>query len=99
MRPYSTLAWVSLESLGQNSYSLSSLRAEKKGEGGILFGALRAWCGSFISQARVCLPIAIEFHLVLSKLPSIHWVVILAIVCLVRCINAIKLRPNKNLIY
>ena len=57
MRPYSTLAWVSLESLGLNSYSLPSLRAEKGGGGGYLFGPLRAWCGSFISQAKTYLPI------------------------------------------
>ena len=63
MRPYSTLAWVYLESLGLNSSSLPSLRAEKKGVCVCVcvcvcyFWALRAWCGSFISQARACLPI------------------------------------------
>ena len=60
MRPYSTLAWVYLESLGLNPYSLPSLRAERKGGGGggvVLFWALRAWCGSFVSQARAYLPI------------------------------------------
>ena len=39
----------------------SSLRAEKKG--GIPLWALRAWCGSLISQAKACLPT----HRVLSS--------------------------------
>ena len=85
MRPYSTLAWVSLESLGLNSYSLPSLRTERGGGGGGGGGTilgLKSLLWLLSQPEPVCL--YIECHLVLSKLPSIHWVVILAIVCFQR---------------
>ena len=74
-----------MESLGLNSSSLPPLRAERKNGGGggggvALLGTLGAVVASLLTRPEItCL--FIEFLLVLRKLPSFHWVVILAIVC------------------
>ena len=63
-------------------FSLPPLRAEKRGGGGevALLGTLRSSFELLISQARDYVPI---YRVPSSpkKLPSFHWVVILAIVC------------------
>ena len=69
-----------MESLGLNS-SLPPLRAEKGGGGEMaLLGTLRSSFELLISQARDYVP---SYRVPSSpkKLPSFHWVVILAIVC------------------
>ena len=71
-----------MEALGLNSSSLPPLRAERKKKGGgvALLGTLGAVVASLLTRPEImCL--FIEFLLVLRKLPSFHWVVILAIVC------------------
>ena len=83
MRPYSTLAWISLESPGLNSYSLPPLRVEKRGGGGgggVTILGLKSLEWLLYQPGQGLFAYTKEFHLVLSKLPSIHWVVILAIV-------------------
>ena len=72
-------------------FSLPPLRAEKRGGEWHCLVPEGAVLASLSARPEVACRF-IEFLLVLRKLPSFHWVVILAIICYVRCINAMKLQ-------
>ena len=97
-----------MESLGLNSSSSQSRKKTGGGGGGVGGwgggggggggGTLGAVLASLLTRPEItCL--FIEFLLVLRKLPSFHWVVILAIVCWVRCMKLQILISKLNFYY